>query len=178
VPRHVSRRSWLHRIRPAAVHEPFDRIGHDGVAAAFDSQLGSPNQLRWNPLPIPSAPTDFVSGLVTAGATGTPAAQSGCAIHWYVGNCSMRNRFFCNADGEMLIVPQLGRLRVATELGILEIGPLEIAVLPRGLRFRVELMESEARGYVCENFGAALRLLNLGPIGSNGLARSYACSGL
>ncbi|HEY3654323.1 MAG TPA: homogentisate 1,2-dioxygenase [Steroidobacteraceae bacterium] len=172
VPRHASRRSWLYRMRPAAVHQPFRRIEHGGVVAAFDTQLATPNQLRWNPLPIPSDPLDFVQGLVTIGGNGSPAAQRGCAIHWYVANRSMQDRFFCDADGELLIVPQLGRLRLATELGVLELEPLEIAVLPRGLRFRVELLGREARGYVCENFGAPLRLPDLGPIGSNGLARS------
>jgi homogentisate 1,2-dioxygenase len=172
VPRHASRRSWLYRIRPAAVHEPFERIEHAGVAADFDPYAVSPNQLRWDPLPIPSDPTDFVRGIITVGGNGSPAAQRGCAIHWYAANESMLERFFCNADGELLIVPQLGRLRVATELGILEIEPLEIAVVPRGLRFRVELLDQQARGYLCENFGAALRLPDLGPIGSNGLAHA------
>ncbi len=172
VPRHASRRSWLYRIRPAAVHEPFERIEHAGVTANFDPYTVSPNQLRWDPLPLPNEPTDFVRGIITIGGNGSPAAQRGCAIHWYAANESMLQRFFCNADGELLIVPQLGRLRLATELGILEIAPLEIAVLPRGLRFRVELLDQQARGYLCENFGAALRLPDLGPIGSNGLAHA------
>src|SRR4029077_7983106 len=90
--------------------------------------------------------------------------------HAYVANRSMQGRYFYNADAEMLIVPQLGRLRISTELGVLEIEPQEIAVIPRGVRFRVELLDKEARGYVCENFGALLRLPDLGPIGSNGLA--------
>ena len=171
-PRHANRRSWLYRIRPAAVHEPFRRVDHEGVAATFDPHCVSPNQLRWSPLPIPTEPIDFVQGLVTVGGNGSPAAQTGCAIYWYVANRSMQDRFFYDADGELLIVPQLGRLRLETELGVLELEPLEIAVVPRGLRFRVELLGPEARGYVCENFGAPLRLPELGPIGSNGLARS------
>lgn len=171
-PRHANRRSWLYRIHPAAVHQPFRRIDHVGIAATFEAGLASPNQLRWSPPPIPSDPTDFVQGLMTVGGNGSPAAQRGCAIHWYVANRSMQDRFFCDADGELLIVPQVGRLRLATELGLLELEPLEIAVVPRGLRFRIELMDHEARGYVCENFGSSLRLPDLGPIGSNGLARS------
>jgi homogentisate 1,2-dioxygenase len=171
-PRHASRRSWLYRIRPAAVHEPFSRINHPGVAASFDPQEASPNQLRWSPLPLPIEPMDFLQGLMTIAGTGSPAAQRGCGIHWYVANRSMQDRYFYDADGELLIVPQMGRLRLATELGVLDLEPLEIAVVPRGLRFRVELLEREARGYVCENFGAPLRLPELGPIGSNGLARS------
>jgi homogentisate 1,2-dioxygenase len=172
VPRHASRRSWLYRIRPAAMHAPFKRMTHARAAGLFDGKLASPNQLRWSPLPIPREPTDFIDGLVTVCGNGSPDAQAGCAVHWYVANRSMQGRYFYDADGELLIVPQLGRLRVTTELGALELAPLEIAVIPRGLRFRVELRDSEARGYVCENYGAAFRLPDLGPIGANGLARA------
>ena len=172
VPRRDSRRSWLYRIRPAAVHGPFRRIDGRQLAGSFDATWASPNQLRWDPLPVPAAPTDFVQGLITAGGCGSPAAQRGCAIHWYLANRSMQGRYFYDGDGELLIVPQLGRLRLATELGVLELEPREIAVVPRGVRFRVELEGPEARGYVCENFGAPLRLPELGPIGSNGLAHA------
>jgi homogentisate 1,2-dioxygenase len=132
----------------------------------------SPNQLRWSPLPIPETPTDFVEGLVTVGGNGSPAMQSGCAIYWYVANRSMGRRCFYDADGELLIVPQLGRLRLKTELGIVELQPLEVVVIPRGIRFSVELLDGQARGYVCENYGVPFKLPDLGPIGSNGLARS------
>jgi homogentisate 1,2-dioxygenase len=172
VPRHASRRSWLYRIRPAAVHGTYRRIESRNLVSTFDATLASPNRLRWNPLPIPTEPLDFIQGMVTVGGTHSSPAHSGCAIHWYAANRSMSNRFFSNSDGELLIVPQSGRLRLATELGIIELLPLEIAVIPRGLRFKVELLEPEARGYVCENFGAPFRLPDLGPIGSNGLARS------
>src|SRR5258708_8017079 len=84
----------------------------------------------------------------------------------------MTARYFCNADGEMLILPQQGRARFVTELGMLETSPGEIALLPRGLRFRVELPDGPSRGYICENYGAALRLPELGPLGSNGLANA------
>ncbi len=169
-PRHANRRSWLYRIRPAAVHGEFRRIPDGGFTSNFDEMAPSPNPLRWNPLPIPTEPTDFVAGVRTLGGNGSPQSQLGCAIAWYVANRSMSERFFYDADGELLIVPQLGRLRIATELGLLEIEPQEIAVIPRGLRFRVELLDGSARGYLCENFGAPLRLPDLGPIGSNGLA--------
>lgn len=171
-PRHANRRSWLYRIRPAAVHEAYRRIDSRGIATTFDARWVSPNPLRWSPLPIPAEPLDFVDGMVTAGSTEASSAHRGCAIHWYVANQSMRNRFFSNSDGELLIVPQIGKLRVATELGIIDVMPLEIAVIPRGLRFKVELLEPQARGYICENYGAPFRLPDLGPIGSNGLARS------
>jgi len=169
-PRHTNRRSWLYRIMPAVAHGEFRRA-HDGrLINRFDECDTPPDALRWDPLPIPAEPTDFVEGLVTAAGNGSWQLQTGCAVHWFVANTSMRDRFFCDADAELLIVPQLGRLRLATELGILEIEPQEIAIVPRGLRFRVELLEEQARGYVCENFGAPLRLPELGPIGSNGLA--------
>ncbi|HET9388195.1 MAG TPA: homogentisate 1,2-dioxygenase [Steroidobacteraceae bacterium] len=169
-PRHANRRSWLYRIRPAALHGEFRRIGDGHFSSRFGELEASPNQLRWDPLPVPEEPVDFVSGLSTMGGNGSPEAQCGCGIHWYVANRSMHDRFFYDADGELLIVPQLGRLLLATELGVLLIEPQQIAVIPRGLRFRVELPDGPSRGYVCENFGAPFRLPDLGPIGSNGLA--------
>jgi len=126
--------------------------------------------LRWNPLLLPEAPTDFLDGLVTMAGNGSPASQSGIGIHLYAANRDMTGRFFYDADGELLIVPQQGRLHIETELGVLDVEPQEIAVIPRGIRFRVALPDGEARGYVCENFGAFMRLPDLGPIGSNGLA--------
>lgn len=169
-PRAANRRSWLYRIRPAALHGTFRPIRTGHISSRFGQGASSPNRLRWNAPPVPRAATDFVAGLATVGGNGSPDLNSGCAIHWYVANRSMRERFFYDADGELLIVPQQGALRLATELGVLEVRPLEIAVIPRGLRFRVELSGKTARGYVCENFGAPLRLPDLGPIGSNGLA--------
>ena len=171
-PRHANRRSWLYRIRPAAVHEPFQPLAHATLHNRFDEAPATPNQLRWDPWPLTSAPTDFVDGLLTLAGNGGAAEQAGIGIHVYTANRSMRGRYFYDADAELLIVPQLGSLRLATELGVLEVEPLEIAVIPRGVRFRVELPDAVARGYVCENFGALLRLPELGPIGSNGLANA------
>jgi len=171
-PRHANRRSWLYRIRPASMHKPFAMLQSGKFHNAFDEAPATPNQLRWDPLPLPAAPTDFVDGLVTMAGNGSAAAQSGVGIHVYAANRAMQGRFFYDADGELLIVPQLGRLRLATEFGIIDVEPQEIAVIPRGVRFRVELLDKEARGYVAENFGAHLRLPDLGPIGSNGLANA------
>src|SRR5258708_6907616 len=165
-PRHTNRRSWLYRIRPAAVHGEFHSSNDGAFTNQFDQAAASPNPLRWSPLPIPDEPTDFIAGLRTVGGNGSPDAQTGCSIHWYVANRSMTDRFFYDADAELLIVPQLGRLRVATELGLIEVEPQEIVVIPRGLRFRIELPDGAARGYLCENFSAPLRLPDLGPIGS------------
>ncbi|TMH30776.1 MAG: homogentisate 1,2-dioxygenase [Betaproteobacteria bacterium] len=171
-PRGANRRSWLYRIRPAAVHQPFVKIGNVRIESRFDAVATPPNQLRWDPLPVPTSPVDFIDGLVTMAGNGDPGAMSGCGIHLYAANRSMSDRFFYDADGELLIVLQQGRLRFATELGLIDAEPQEIVVIPRGVRFRVELVDDAARGYVCENYGAAFRLPDLGPIGSNGLANS------
>jgi len=169
-PRHANRRSWLYRIRPAAMHQPFSMLKSGKFHNAFDEVPTTPNQLRWDPWPLPSAPTDFFDGLVAIAGNGSAAMQAGIGVHIYAANRSMQGRYFYDADGELLIVPQLGRLRLATEFGAIEVEPQEIAVIPRGMRFRVELLDGEARGYVAENFGAMLRLPDLGPIGSNCLA--------
>jgi homogentisate 1,2-dioxygenase len=169
-PRGANRRSWLYRIRPAAVHEPFRPLDHGRLVGSFDAVATPPDPLRWDPLPLPDAPTDFVAGLVTMAGNGDVATMSGCGIHLYAANRDMTDRYFYDADGELLIVPQQGRLALDTELGRLDVAPTEIAVVPRGVRFRVGLPDGSARGYVCENHGATFRLPDLGPIGSNGLA--------
>ena len=171
-PRHLNRRSWLYRIRPAAMHQPFQPLAHASFHNRFDEAPATPNQLRWDPLLMPSESTDFVDGLVTMAGNGGPAELAGIGIHLYAANRPMQGRFFYSADGELMIVPQHGALRLFTELGVLDVEPQEIAVIPRGVRFRVELPDGEARGYVCENFGGLLRLPELGPIGSNGLANA------
>ncbi len=168
-PRSHNRRSWLYRIRPAAVHGAFQPMDAGRIVSRFDTPA-PPDQLRWSPLPMPGAPTDFIDGWVTMAGNGSPESMSGCALHLYAANTSMEGRYFYSADGELLVVPQLGRLDIHTELGLLQVEPQEIAVIPRGMRFRVALPDGEARGYICENFGAQLQLPDLGPIGSNGLA--------
>jgi len=172
-PRAANRRSWLYRIRPAAMHPAFRRIRNGGLKSApFNETPPPPNRLRWNPPPLPEAETDFVQGLLTVGGNGDVGARTGVAIHLYAATASMRRRVFYDADGELLIVPQLGRLLLATELGKIELSPGEVAVIPRGVKFRVELEDGKARGYVCENYGALFRLPELGPIGANGLANA------
>ncbi|KRB88925.1 homogentisate 1,2-dioxygenase [Noviherbaspirillum sp. Root189] len=170
-PRSHNRRSWLYRIRPAAVHQPFKQVEGPRIVSDFTATPPTPpNQLRWDPLPMPDASTDFIDGWVTMAGNGSPEAMTGCGIHLYAANQSMQDRYFYNADGELLIVPQQGRLQIATELGLIEVEPQEIAVIPRGVRFQVKLPDGQARGYICENFGALFRLPDLGVIGSNGLA--------
>jgi homogentisate 1,2-dioxygenase len=170
-PRAVNRRSWVYRIMPSAAHTRFSRID-DGLlrSAPFTETEPSPNRLRWDPIPFPDGPTDFVDGLYTIGGNGNTLSQAGIGIHWYRANTSMLDRFFVDADGELLVVPQEGTLGLHTEFGRLRVAPREIAVIPRGVRFRVEVPDGLARGYICENYGAALTLPERGPIGANGLA--------
>ena len=171
-PRAENRRSWLYRLRPAASHPPFAPYARPSLlrSAPFDEVAPTPNRLRWDPLPIPAEPTDFLDGLISYGGNGDVGEGSGMAVHLYAANQPMRERAFMNADGEMLLVPQQGRVTLFTELGVLEIEPLQIALVPRGVRFRIDLPDGAARGYVCENYGAPFRLPDLGPIGANGLA--------
>jgi homogentisate 1,2-dioxygenase len=172
-PRSCNRRAWMYRIRPSAVHgksRPIDGRAIRGTP--FDEAPAPPDRLRWDPAPMPEAgrSVDFLEGLRTYAGNGDIAAQYGCAVHVYCANASMQRRAFSNSDGELLMVPQAGRLQVDTELGRLDAAPGQILVVPRGMKFRVGLPDGSARGYVCENFGHAFRLPELGPIGSNGLA--------
>jgi homogentisate 1,2-dioxygenase len=168
-PRHENRRSWLYRMRPTADHRPF--TGYAGAplfaARASDEPL-APNRLRWDPPELPEG-TDFVDGLVAMLRAGEPQQLEGCAVHLYRATRSMAARLFVNADAEMVIVPQQGGLELQTELGRLEVAAGSIGLIPRGLKFRVQV-RGESRGYVAENFGLPFRLPELGPIGSNGLA--------
>ena len=168
-PRGANRRSWLYRIRPAVMHGAFSPLAQPRFHNDFASPA-PPDQLRWDPLPEAAPGVDFIDGLYTMGGNGGPQASTGLGIHLYAASADMAGRYFYNADAEMLIVPQAGRLVLATELGVLEVEPQQIAVIPRGVRFAVTLPDGAARGYVCENFGALFKLPDLGPIGANGLA--------
>jgi homogentisate 1,2-dioxygenase len=169
-PRGQNKRSWMYRIRPSVVHKPYERIDNGMLRSTpFSEVETTPNQLRWSPVAIPDEHTTFVQGLRTMGGNGDLAAHSGVAIHVYVCNTPMTDTFFYNADGEMLIVPQQGAMRFLTELGVIDVRPGEICVIPRGIKFRVEV-DGPSRGYILENYGALLRLPDLGPIGANGLA--------
>ncbi len=169
-PRAENRRTWMYRRQPSVVvgayepyAQPFVKTGAAmGVAAP-------PNPLRWHPCEIPDDAPDFVDGLRTMVVNGDADAQTGMAAHVYLAGRSMDRRAFVNADGEMLLVPQQGALTITTELGVLRVAPGDMALLPRGLAFKVGV-DGPSRGYVCENHGAAFRLPELGPIGSNGLA--------
>ena len=171
-PRAVNQSTWMYRLRPSAMQPAYKRIANGLVRSGpFDEAETPPNRLRWNPFPFPAKAADFIDGLVTIAGSGDPAAQSGIAVHVYRANRSMTSRYFANADGEMMFVPQQGEVQLATELGVLDVRPGEIAVVPRGMKFRVSVANGEARGYLCENYGANFRLPELGPIGAQGLAQ-------
>src|SRR6476661_1784059 len=162
--RHENRRSWLYRMRPTADHRPF--VAYDRAPLFAPGPVKAPlapNRLRWDP------PKDFADGMVTMLVNRSSEDLEGVAIHLYRAARSMERRVFVDADGELVIIPQSGTLRILTELGRLDVAPGSIGVVPRGIKFRVEV-DGEARGYVAENHGPPLRLPDLGPIGANGLA--------
>ncbi|MBK6751181.1 MAG: homogentisate 1,2-dioxygenase [Acidobacteria bacterium] len=172
VPRSGNKRTWTYRIRPSVMHLPFARIDNRRWQSKPDDIDVTPNQLRWDPLPIPTEPTDFIDGITTIALNGDLMSQAGIGIHIYTCNKGMGDRYFYNADAEMLIVPEMGRLGFLTELGAIQAGAGEIVVIPRGVRFKVEPHpeDKQCRGYICENYGAQFRIPDLGPIGANGLA--------
>lgn len=170
-PRAENRRVWMYRRRPSVVAGACEALPHAGwKTGAHDGVVAPPNPLRWHPFAIPDAPADFVDGLRTLVVNGDVEAQTGMAAHVVACNRSMQ-RACVNADGEMLVVPQQGRLAITTELGRLDVAPGEIALLPRGMAWRIAV-DGPTRAYVCENYGAPFRLPELGPIGSNGLANA------
>lgn len=172
-PRAINRRSWLYRILPSVKHGTGFREVEAGLWRTAPCREGAlpAAQWRWHPVAVPEdGNVDFLGGLRTMATCGDAGVQAGMASHVYVANASMENRVLQNADGEMLIVPQQNRLRLLSEFGILVVEPGEIVVVPRGVRFRIDLVDGPVRGYVCENYGAPFMLPERGPIGANGLA--------
>ncbi|KQP19792.1 homogentisate 1,2-dioxygenase [Pseudorhodoferax sp. Leaf267] len=171
-PRHENRRTWMYRRQPSVVSGRYQSYAQPRWTTGGDRDTAlAPEPMRWHPIPF-AGDADFVDGMVTLAANGDADAQSGIGSLVYLANRSMDKRAFVNADGELLLVPQQGRLVITSELGVLEVAPGEIALLPRGLLFKVALPDGPSRGYVCENYGAQFRLPELGPIGSNGLANA------
>jgi homogentisate 1,2-dioxygenase len=153
------------------MHDQFHQIANGSWKSAPDVDgPATPMQLRWSPLPAVQGTKDFIEGIETFAMNGSVQTRVGSAVHLYRCNKDMTDRFFYNCDGDMLIVPQQGRLLFKTEMGILDVGPTEICVIPRGVKFQVCLLEKAAVGYICEVYGAKLELPDLGPIGANGLA--------
>ncbi len=172
-PRATNERSWLYRIRPTVQH-------WGRVQSAATPACGAPRPaprwrcrsapMRWDPLPLPGRADRSSTASAPSPPAGDAGSQSGMAAHVYLATRSMLDEYFYNADGEMLFVPQQGALRLCTEFGVIDVEPGEIAVVPRGVKLRVELPDGPARGYLCENYGGALTLPERGPIGANCLA--------
>jgi homogentisate 1,2-dioxygenase len=172
-PQASNERSWLYRIRPGVRHTGrFEKVDRGNLRTAPErEETGLPlGQLRWGPAPIPEAKLTFVTGLHTMTTAGDAETLSGMAAHILLVTQSMERKHFFNADGELLVVAQEGGLRFRTEFGVIEIEPGEICIIPRGVIFRVELVDGLARAYVCENYGGAFTLPDRGPIGANCLA--------
>jgi homogentisate 1,2-dioxygenase len=172
-PRHENRRTWMYRRQPSVVAGRYEPMEHAFWRSGGDPRTAlAPEPMRWAPLPIETVDADFIDGMRTLAGNGDVEAQTGLSVHVYLATRTMDRRAFVNADGEMLVVPQQGRLVITTEMGVLDVKPGEIALLPRGVAFKVALPDGPSRGYVCENHGAHFRLPELGPIGSNGLANA------
>lgn len=174
-PRSENKRSWLYRILPSVKHcRNFEEIDQGNIRTAPCTESDLPSmQLRWRPMPVPKDEiTDFVDGLATVTTCGDASMQAGMASHVYTANASMERKIFINCDGEMLFIPELNRIKLVTEFGVISAAPGEIAVIPKGVRFRVELADGPVRGYICENYGMIFTLPERGPIGANCLANA------
>ncbi len=169
-PRANNFRNWFYRIRPSVVKGDFHPIERNYIRSGpINTADLTPNPIRWDPLPVPNQATDFIEGIYTIAANGRVGIE-GLAIHLYVVNKSMKNRFYACNDGELLILPQTGGLIAHTECGVIKIVPGEMCVIPRGMKFRIVLQDDYSRGYLCENYGAKFRLPERGLVGSDGFA--------
>ena len=170
-PRAENRRTWTYRLRPTIAMGDFTQIDNGLIRTAPETAIPCPpNVLRWDPVALPEAPTDFVEGLVTIASNGDAKTQIGMGIHCYTANKCMDSKVFYSSDGEMLFVPQLGTMLVRTELGKLDVSKGEILVIPRGIRFSITPIDGPIRGYICENYGHPFVLPERGPVGANGYA--------
>ncbi|MEC7793399.1 MAG: homogentisate 1,2-dioxygenase [Pseudomonadota bacterium] len=172
-PSHQNERTWCYRIRPSVKHSGrYQKISlpYWQSAPNVDPDVTSLGQYRWDPVPHSDQPLTWLTGMRTMTTAGDVYTQVGMASHIYLVTESMVDEYFYSADSELLVVPQEGRLRFCTELGIIDIEPKEIAILPRGLVYRVELLDGPARGFVCENYGQKFDLPGRGPIGANCMA--------
>ena len=174
-PRHKNMRSWLYRIKPSVTHSRFEPHSVNGKVCVREHNLVvDPNQLRWDPKPLPTENIDFIDGIELVCGAGDSSLKDGVNIYNYVAssNMSSTNRVLSNADGDYLIVPQHGTLNIRTEMGLIRVEPCEIVVIPRGIKFAVDIEEVGGciRGYILETCKGHFELPSLGPIGANGLA--------
>lgn len=170
VERAENQRSWLYRVRPSAQQAPFRSIEHPSLPSDHESRAPEVNLVGFSPVEIPSEPKDFVEGLRPIGGAGKAELRRGFALYTYAVNRSMEERAFYTADGNLLLIPDSGRVTLLTELGVLKLAPGAVALVPKGLRFSVLLEDEATRGYVAEVFGRPFRLPERGPLGANGLA--------
>lgn len=168
-PRAQNRRTWMYRLRPQILDRDFEPRPHPRFTGRFETGQSLPTVMRFQPLEVPSEPTDFLQGLTTFAGSGDPLLKKGLAIHLYTANSDMTEAL-CSVDGDLLIAPELGALRVLTELGKLYVSPGELLIIPRGVRFTVTLAQGPVRGFVAELFDGHLSLPDRGPVGANGLA--------
>ncbi|GAA5186177.1 homogentisate 1,2-dioxygenase [Ferrimonas gelatinilytica] len=170
-PRAHNRRSWTYRLRPSVVMGGFTPWSQSNwLTAPLQGGHPSPEPMRWSPPPAPEQPLTFIEGVTTVAVNGDARSQCGLAIHLYQANRGMGDSAFYNADGELLLLPEQGELSLFTEFGRLQVAPGEIAVIPRGVKFKVDPVNGPLRGYLAENYGAPLTLPERGPVGANGFA--------
>lgn len=172
-PSHQNERTWCYRIRPSVKHSyRYKKIDvpYWKSAPNIDPDVVSLGQYRWSPFDANGQDLNWITGMRTMTSAGDVNTQVGMASHVYLVTKSMEDEYFFSADSELLVVPQEGRIRFYTELGIIDLEPKEIAIIPRGLVYRVELLEGPARGFVCENYGQKFELPARGPIGANCMA--------
>eukprot|EP01059_Diplonema_ambulator_P028060 TRINITY_DN46774_c0_g1_i1.p1 TRINITY_DN46774_c0_g1~~TRINITY_DN46774_c0_g1_i1.p1 ORF type:complete len:451 (+),score=178.64 TRINITY_DN46774_c0_g1_i1:67-1419(+) len=167
-PRDGNRRTWVYKIRPSAVHD--EMVKEEGFALTKSTDLADPRQRRWHPFPLAEAKTTFVQSLTPYAGAGDPSIKAGVRIYLYSFNTPMGDSCFYNSDGDFLFVAETGELDIITELGRLQVRSGEICVIPRGLKFQVNNVSPNCRGYVCEVFDGHFKIPDLGPIGANGLA--------
>jgi homogentisate 1,2-dioxygenase len=170
VHRALNRRTWMYRLRPQALANGYRARPHARFTGDFAEGVALPELLGYRPLELPATPTDFLTGLTTFAGAGDPSIGKGAAVHLYAATADMQRTALCNIDGDLLLIPERGRLHLQTELGRLNVAPGELAIIPRGLRFRVALPDGAARGFVGELFDGHFVLPERGPIGANGLA--------
>lgn len=169
-PSHQNERTWCYRIRPSVKHSHrYEKIDVPDWVSAPNvlPDVISLGQYRWDAVAHSETPLNWITGMHTMTTAGDVNTQVGMATHVYLVNETMEDDYFFSADSEMLVIPQEGQLRFHTELGIIDVEPKEIAILPRGLVYRVEVINGPARGFVCENYGQKFQLPGRGPIGAN-----------
>ena len=173
-PRARNRRTWTYRLRPSvAMRGDFEAIDKGLLRTGPDTELKCPpDVMRWDPCPVGESAGDFLDGLVTVAVNGDARNQTGLGVHIYRADRGMGKKLFYSADGELLIVPQQGAILAQTEMGQLHVASGEMLVIPRGVKFRIELPDGPVRGYVCENYGSPLELPERGPVGANGFANN------